>query len=57
MKRDPKFDEFRYHQLCARATLYPGLSFEEAVEKVDEHIERMIEQLETLEDYGFTEKE
>lgn len=45
MVKDSDFDEFRYHQLCARATLYPDKSYEEVVDIIEEQIQKIIEYL------------
>lgn len=42
MENDP-INDFRYHQLCARAILYPGKSYEEVAKIIEEQIKKIIQ--------------
>ena len=46
--KDPRFDEFRYHQLCARATLYPGKSYEEVIKIIEKQIQKIIQNINVI---------
>ena len=47
-KRIDVFDDFRYHQLCARQTLYPNKSYEEVVKVIEKQIQKIIQYINVI---------